>query len=256
MKKFGVKRRKNILLWLISADLIMILVMMSFTLAYFTSFDEVTNRFTASAMNIALYEREYDALSERQRSTLIPNRLLPKDPRIQNTEKTDVFVFIKVTVPVYPVTNVNDDGTIFSPKQNQEIFFLKTEEKKDELYTSFHTKQDENDTEYWIEIGSYEEGTDHSGSTRTYIFGYSVYLKIYEITETLFDYIELKNIRQFEVGTSDMLNVTVEAYGIQADSLDGIEKNNGSVKAVMTEEQLLTIYSYIEEPDGSGNDTG
>ena len=53
-----------------------------------------------------------------------------------------------------------------------------------------------------------------------------------------------------------MLNVTVEAYGIQADSLDGIEKNNGSVKAVMTEEQLLTIYSYIEEPDGSGNDTG
>lgn len=246
MKKKTVRQRKRLLLWLIFADLLLISVM-SMTLAYFTSFDEVTNRFTAVPMDIALYETNYDALSERQRTTLIPNRLLPKDPVIQNTEKTDVFVFLKVTVPVGIVTNVNDDGTVSRPPQKQELFFLKTEEQRRASATTFHTQQDADDTACWVELLQYEEGTDLQSDVRTYLFGYSVYLHAYETTKTLFDYIELKNIRQFEIGIGEPLHVMVEAYGVQADGLDGIEKNNGEDKAVLTAEQLAAIYGMLEE---------
>lgn len=252
MKKQSVKKRKNILRYLILDDFLLILTM-SFSLAYFTGFDEVTNRFIAKSMDISLYEEKYNSLTEKQRSTLIPNKLLPKDPRVQNIKETDVFVFVKVTVPVYASSVIEDDGTVCELAHPQEVFFLKTAEKADEGQTSFHTKENDEDKAYWVELPSFEEGTDLQSETRTYIFGYSVYLKPYEITETLFDYIQLKNIRQFEITPGDRLEVNVDAYGIQADFLDEIEKDSTFGKAVLTHEQLSTIYRYIYEDENSDN---
>lgn len=255
MKKGNVRRKKRLMRYAILADVLLIFAI-SYSLAYFTSFDEVTGRFIAKNMNIALYENRYSSLTPEQRSTLISNRLLPKDPRIQNIEQTDVFVFMKVTVPVYASTNVEEDGTVHESRHLQEIFWLKTAQTVNEQTTSFHTKENDSDKEYWVELPAFEEGTDHQSAARTYIFGYSVYLRSYELTETLFDYIQLKNIRQFEIDPSDMLEVTVDAYGIQADSLDGIEKDSGSEKRVMTQEQLSRIYGYVQENEHSESNSG
>lgn len=93
---------------------------------------------------------------------------------------------------------------------------------------------------------SVEEGTDYQGSTRTYVFGYNVYMSENELTESLFDYVELKNILQYEVDPQNTVDIEVDAYGIQADYLAGIDKDNGSEKAVMTQEQLTRIYQYIK----------
>ena len=250
MKKRKVKRRKKILLAAIVLDFVMIL-MISYTMAFFTSFDMVTNRFVAKPMDIALREERYDTLTEQQKSTLVPYRILPKDPLIQNTEQTDVYVFMKVTVPVGTLSNVADDGTVYGSQQRQEVFWLKTAAEVDARATSFHLQDDAGDTAYWVELSSFEEGTDGQSNTRTYVFGYSVYLRAYEMTETLFDYIELKNIRQFEIDPNVSLDILVDAYGVQADGLEGIDKDSEGGKTILTQEQLSNIYSFIHQDEMS-----
>ena len=249
MKKKSRKKRKQILSWLILADLVMLLGL-SCSLAYFTSVDEVTNSFKGKNMNIALSEFNYGTLAPKQRITLIPNRLLPKDPMIQNIDETDVFVFIKLTVPVYTSHAVADDGTIVSNSE-QEVFILKSGDDSQSAVEGFHTRQNDDDKDYWVELPSFEEGTDYQSTYRTYVFGYSVYLKPYEYTETLFDYIELKNIKQFDIAPGDILDVKVDAFGIQADYLENIIKESGNEKAVMSIENLSTIYGYVTESGDS-----
>ena len=245
MTKIRRKRKKEVLLWLILADLILIMGMM-ISMSYFTGSDETTNRFRAQRMDIALSEPRFTLLDPSVRSTLIPNRLLPKDPMIQNIEPTDVFVFIKLTVPVYESANVSDNGTVLGSKK-QEVFLLKSGSSPETAVEGFHTKENDADREYWVELTSFEEGTDHQTTSRTYIFAYSVYLKQHESTEPLFDYLELKNIRQFEIDPDDILDVKVDAYGIQADHIENILKDIGNEKAVMSAEKLAVLYGMIDE---------
>ena len=229
-----------------TALLVLVIVLaISFCLSAFVSSDYVTNRFTTSSLDIALIEENYDKLTEKQRSELIPNRTLPKDPKVKNTDETDAFVFLKITVPVGSVTDVLEDGTR-TVKEAQEQFRIKTEQNKDSNNrdTDFNTSPSGNN-EYWIELPDFEEGTDHSGKTRTYVFGYSVYLKPDEVSETLFDYVQLKNIVQYEVNANSTIKINVQAYGIQADYLDGIEKDSAGEKAVMTASQLTQIFGYV-----------
>lgn len=251
MKNKTRKKRKQILSWLILADLVMLLGL-SFSLAYFTSVDEVTNSFKGKNMNIALYEFNYGALSPKQKTALVPNRLLPKDPMIQNIDETDVFVFIKLTVPVYTSYTVADNGTVIGNGE-QEVFILSSGNDPRNAAEGFHTRQNNDDKEYWVELPSFEEGTDHQSTYRTYVFGYSVYLKPYEYTENLFDYIELKNIKQFDISPGDILDVKVDAFGIQADYLGDIIKEFGNEKAVMSVENLSIIYGYVMESENGGN---
>ena len=133
--------------------------------------------------------------------------------------------------------------------RNQEVFYLKTEGTPQYITKNIfnNTPTDESDMEYWIELPDCEEGTDLSGNVRTYVFGYSVLLKPDEMTETLFDYIQLKNILQYEISPNKNLIINVQAYGIQADYLDGVENNN--TNGLMNKEELTKIYSYIKTPD-------
>ncbi len=237
------KLNKRTLLLLFAA--VLMIGAAAFTLALLFQDDKVTNRFTAASLAIELIEENYDALTDRQRATLVPNALLDKDPKIKNTDNANAFVFLKVTVPVQSVTYIAPDGTR-GTKAPQELFYLKTSSDQNEESSSFNTADD---GEHWVRLESAENGAELSGSTRTYVFGYSVYLRPDETTETLFDYIQLKNILQYELDPSAALFVNVEAYGIQADYLKGIEKDSGNVKAVMTKEQLETIYAYLLPSD-------
>ena len=57
---------------------------------------------------------------------LAPNGEVPKNPAVSNVGTNDVYVFVKISVPVKNVTMVGDDGTKDgSGKKNQEIFYFK-----------------------------------------------------------------------------------------------------------------------------------
>ena len=243
-KTADLRKKKNYTL--IAAFILLILISILVSLAFFQGIDFVTNRFRAASLDISLLEENYDRLTDIQKRTLIPNRTLPKDPKIKNTDKTDAFVFLKITVPVGKITYVEENGTR-TTKQSQELFRIKTEQTKSitNRDTNFNTDST-TDQEYWIELTDYEEGTDYSQDTRTYVFGYSVYLKPGETTETLFDYIQLKNAVQYEADPNQLLRIGVSAYGIQADHIGDIEKGD-TEKAILTAEQLTEIYSYIDD---------
>ena len=241
MKQHTAFAKRNALL------VLLLTFFVAFCISAFVSSDYVTNRFTSTTLDIELLEENYDRLTFQQRNSLIPNTELPKDPKIMNTDKTDAFVFLRITVPVGRVTDVLPDGTK-TDRKRQELFLIKSLHNAvpDENGNCFNT--DRSDNEYWIELEEYEQGTDYSGDARTYVFGYSVYLSSGELTETLFDSICLKNIIQYEANPDQLLNVKVQAYGIQADYIDDIQKTDGSGKAVMTKQQLSALYSYIEKP--------
>lgn len=239
-KRWGKKQ------WFFCVLIVLVIsVIVVLSLAFLITSDLVTNRFQAVTLEIALFEDNFDRLEPSDRVNLVPNKLLPKDPKVKNTNETDAFVFLKITVPVANVTNVLPDGTK-QIKQPQELFYLKTNDDQQQQDFSFNTHPaSAEDQEYWVELPDHETGTDYLSDTRTYVFGYSVYLKPEEMSETLFDYVQLRNFLSREVAGSSSLTVKVEAFGIQADYLGEIQKNDGTQKAVLDSTTLSKAYAYI-----------
>ena len=252
------KKITNRRLILLAATLLFLQIVILMSLAFYQGFDLVSNRFSAATLDVLLLENQYDLTPVAERENIVPNKQVHKDPRVHNIEQTDAFVFLKITVPVVRATDVEADGTR-TVKKAQELFRIKTERNKDydNRLSDFNTYVDDN-YYFWVELPECEEGTDLSGSVRTYVFGYSVYLKKDEYTETLFDYVQLKNIIQYESDPNTIQNIKVQAYGIQADHLGDIKKEISGRKAIMTEEQLTEIFTnYIENnnsQDGQGSD--
>lgn len=224
-------------------------VIVANSLAFFSSVDVVTNRFVAVTLTVDLLEPQFDRLSYQERMSMVPNKTLPKDPMVRNVDETDAFVFLKITVPVAYVTGIEEDGTK-GTKQRQELFYLKTTSDPTVLLTEFNTAPaDSSDREYWVRLPDEETGTDYADDTRTYIFGYSLYLRQGEQTETLFDYVQLKNIPQYELDDAASLHVKVEAFGIQKNYLGGMDTGVDNEKRCMTAEELTRIYRYIKSDE-------
>lgn len=127
-----------------------------------------------------------------------------------------------------------------------ELFYMKKSgtEKNVEENAFNISGSNANDKNFWIELTDLEEGTDYQSDTRTYVFGYSVYLAPGEETETLFDSVQLRNIVQNKNLSGD-LKIKVEAFGIQADYITGIEKTWEGQKKVQNVNDLKLLYSKI-----------
>lgn len=179
------------------------------TFAYLTdTADTATNTFSVGEVKIELQEPNYQRVDN-----MVPNQEAAKDPLIKNVSATEdnAIVFMKVTVPVANVTAVSDAG-VKGEKANQELFFFKQE--ADGIGThanNFGAK--------WIELSAKETGTDMSGATRTYVFGYSEKLAKDASTDALFDKVQVKNIIEDEVTAAAEQNIVVEAYAIQGDEV-------------------------------------
>ncbi len=173
-----------------------VLLMIGAVSAYFTATDNVTNRWTVGNVDIELQEPQYDA-SEDERTDIVPNKDLAKDPQIRNTGSNDAFVFIKVTVPKADVIVAAQDG-IQGAKQVQELF--------DYVINSS-----------WVLVES-SEGT----ASNTYIYAYGnptscTVLAPDEVTGVLFDSgtIRFKNVIEGQGLENSTLEMPVEAFGIQ-----------------------------------------
>ncbi len=221
-------------------------LVIAFTLAVFTAFDSVTSRLSAGSLDIRLIEEKYDATPASERDRIMPRKLTAKDPKIKNTDSTDAFVFLEISVPTALVTEAEEDGTR-KGQRYQELFYLKTNNSVSDTSTSFNTTpQSAEDNGYWVELPSFESGTDCRGDARTYVFGYSVYLEPGESTETLFDYVMFKNLVRSDNAEGKVLGIRVEACGIQADNLPDTLKDSLSGKLRQNEETLSRIYSLVK----------
>ena len=97
------KKKKRSPGMLAAIVLTFLLIVLMVTLAFFTSVDEVTNVFDAGRVDIILTESEWKPAKAKY---VVPEHEIPKNPKVTNNEKTDVYVFLEVTVPYINNTEI------------------------------------------------------------------------------------------------------------------------------------------------------
>jgi len=277
------------------------------TMAYLTSTQSATNTFTVGKVNVELNEPNFPGVDEDDEDPSdpevdpnkdtddngipdinehqVPNQETNKDPKLTNTGVSDSVVFFKVTVPVREFTHVASDGTV-GEKSRDELYYFKqgyraSQHSPEGLNYEFSAKNTSpvtiaNDkvedvanhwNDNWIELEEEEEGKDHSGEYRTYVFGYkhrlhgtkSVVENTYdgasvntdatigETTIPLFTKVQLKNFLEGEIPSGEIENITVQAYAIQADNIladGGVVATTGDI----SKDSLSKIYkAYVTQ---------
>lgn len=209
------------------------------TLAYMTDAEQATNTFTVGKVTIDLTEPDYPGNDTDETKGLLSGQEVPKNPTVTNTGANDAVVFLKVTVPVENAKHAKDD---YETKA-QEVFYLKTDENDDTVYENSF---DEN----WIELTEYEEGTDYTRSTRTYVFGYKTKVEPEKSTTALFDKVQVRGLYWDESVSGQKEKITFDAYAIQADDVINKVGDVFNTKAEMSKDDLIEIYQIYVNQSG------
>lgn len=231
------------------------------TLAYLTDSETTTNTVTIGNIKADLEEPNWPGNNSDDVKNLVPNEVVAKDPKVENTGVNDFITFIVVESPVRNVTKVADDGTK-GTKQNQEIFyFQKAGTAQNVEANAFNTSADG-----WIELGSKETGTDMAGAKRTYVFGYAKKLEgsaadgsaqtaTNKVTSTLFDQIQVKNVLENElVGADASQDIKVTTYCIQASEIMAGGASALDTSENITAANLEKIYDIYVNQHGTGSE--
>lgn len=218
-----------------------LLLVLMITLAFFTSFDEVTNVFGGGRLDILLTEPHWKAEKARN---IVPDAVLDKDPCVTNLEDTAVYVFLEVDVPYgsfeVEKNSGNDKGTALNTSPYGKIPLYKFGMMNDHN-THYDTTDDTIDYEPnydstaqyvnqgWVLVGSPE--FDDTDKVIRYIYAHvqvdnnnnnTNYLsplgKGVRTGKPLFNTIRLANYDENNI-VADDYSVRVKAYGIQADFL-------------------------------------
>ena len=217
-------------------------IAVSGTLAYLTDMETAVNTFTVGDVKVDTAEPGYPGNESEDVKDLVPNEEVTKDPQVTNTGVNDAIVFMKVEVPVRDVTLVNSDGTKGTKEPTELFWFKDAEDTQGTLANNWSDK--------WTDLSAArgEEGTS-DGSTTTYVFAYSTPIARAEVTEPLFDKIQLKNIVENEVTPGEAQNVVVTTYAIQsAEILNGDTDLTELVDGKLTETNLEAIYDiYVNQ---------
>lgn len=189
---------------IITAVILTLILIIGGILAYFTDVDTKTNSFKMGNVSIKVVEENWEG-GETGVVDIVPNQIVNKDPKIENTGSTDVYVFIKVKVP-YANVVVGDAAA-----EDTELF---TYELNDG----------------WVEVGTSTK--DDQDKTVTHVYAYvdstnTSELKALEPTEkttpAVFDTVKLVDIKETNDGNSTIqgadLEVEVSGYGIQTTDL-------------------------------------
>lgn len=215
-----------------------------FTAAFLISYDETTNVFVAGNVKIVLSEYQYPGNDSPEVQNLVPFQSIEKNPVVTNVGSGSAYVFLKLTVPVAKVTELDELGRkLTADKTTQELFYLKSLSDSPALLENHFGSG-------WVEIkslasgGTYEEGnvwTYAEGTeTRTYVFAYQPvggdpFLAVGESTTPLFEQVQYKNLKE-QPGMSDPVKVIqVEAFAVQAEYLSAKE---AEIHALMEEENV------------------
>ena len=229
------KRAKSAL-----AALLISAVSIGGTYAYRISGETATNTTTIGDVSITLTEPDYPGNNSDEVKKLQPHQEVPKNPQITNTGTNDAIVFLKITVPVVTDTTVDAGRQKETHDANSkyEPVYL----KDDSVPTETHATQFDNG---WFELTSLEEGTDHKGTTRTYVLGYKTKLAKNAKTTAAFDKIQLAKLLE-TASARDKYNIKVEGYAIQADEVIGADGRD--VTDTLNIDNLTYIYNaYVNQ---------
>ena len=243
------KKRKRSPAMLAAIVLTFLLIVLMITLALFTSVDEVTNVFDAGRVDIVLTESEWVPSKAKY---VVPEQEIPKNPKITNNEKTNVYVFLEVTVPY-----INAEIEKNSPDESKGDTLQAAPGTNVPLY-KFGKKNASPATGYTYDTGltntqlintgwklvSDPSGTtfdnpkiDESKKTLTYVYAHTndagtallPLLPAHTTENALFDSIKVINFDETAKvdGTNTLQgeykninkNINVKAYGIQANYL-------------------------------------
>ena len=157
------------------------------------------NIFTFSDVSILLREEKWDALdNDPYARVLYPGRTIPKDPKIENNGRNDLYAYLEVIVPKAELRVGADDETVGLPAVT-ELFSYQT------------------NTADWIELADCRR--DEEDRT-VRIYAYKRPLKAGETTGALFEAVTFVNMLEGELEMGSELMIDVNAYAIQTDSLD------------------------------------
>ena len=165
--------------------------------AYLTATDSAENVFTVGNVSIRLLEPNWN---ENNATDLVANQEMAKDPKIQNNGSNDAYVFLKVTMPKAVIRR---NGTV-----------------KQELFTVSYNGQDGINSTDW-DLLSEAEAQDGDSVVRVYYYKQNNGILAKNTTSNaLFDTIKLANITDGANLEGRTINVQVDAYAIQSNSID------------------------------------
>lgn len=217
------------------------------TFAYLTDSEGSVNTFTVGSVQIDLEEPNWNPDDTKD---IVPNEVVKKDPRIENTGTNTAYAFAEVKIPAKTIVLANADGT----KQAEGVHDLftygtVTTTGGREVYTPGGLN------EGWSLIKS-EVATADGYST--YIFGYNKPLAKDEATLTVFDRVKFANIVEGQIDSQDV-DIPVKAYAIQAGtSTDGVTTTIDGVTiadaSMLTDAEMLEVYTVFASQNNTLKD--
>ncbi len=199
------------------------LIVISSTMAYFTSKDNTTNKFVGSRFDVMLLETKWDP---EKAKNVIPGEELDKNPQVTNTERANCYVYLRVTVPCDTTMVDNADGTPMYSSTDANVpmykFMIKNSDDTYVADETFSPNQLVND--HWQLIDSDNKGyTEFDSENKDYVYVYAyaegntpTIMERNDITNPLFDKLLLWNFNE-KFDKNKPHDVKVEALGIQTD---------------------------------------
>ena len=240
------KKRKRSPAMLAAIVLTFLLIVLMITLALFTSVDEVTNVFYAGRVDIVLTESEWVPSKAKY---VVPEQEIPKNPKITNNEKTNVYVFLEVTVPYINAEIEKNSPDESKGQVSQEaaadtyVPLYKFGKKNDSTTPVTYTYNgtlgyDQQTNTGWKLVtkdGFTNPAVNETNKTLTYVYAHTItsgentttlqpLLPAHTTENALFESIKVINFD--ETATLQGKNINVKAYGIQANYLSD---SNGEV---------------------------
>ena len=201
--------------------------------AYFTDIDVVSNKFTVGQVKIALRQSDYIPPEEETNESnvvnyaesIVPNAVINKDPKIENTGVNDAYVYLKVKVPVRKIVTANEDGTLRNSgtATNTELFTYQVT------------------GEGWQNIASANEAITNAQDEpeyNTYVYSYNKTLKKGELTPALFTSVKFANVVDNQLD-EESYNLDIEAYAIQSTNLPNDTTINDAYNLYLNQNQSI-----------------
>ena len=197
------------------------LIVISSTMAYFTSKDNTTNKFVGSRFDVMLLETKWDP---EKAKNVIPGEELDKNPQVTNTERANCYVYLRVTVPCDTTMVDNADGTPMYSSTDANVpmykFMIKNSDDTYVADETFSPNQRVND--HWQLIDSENKGyTEFDSENKDYVYVYAyaegntpTIMERNVITNPLFDKLLLWNFNE-KFDKNKPHDVKVEALGIR-----------------------------------------
>lgn len=195
-----------------------VLLAVGSSVAFFSSRDESTNRFSSGGFDILLTETDWDPNAARN---VVPGDELPKNPQVTNNAPTPGYIFFRVTVPADTLVVENDAGEPLGAADQVPMYkFMVRDGEGYAADTSLTAAQRVRSA--WLPVGS----PVYSAADKAYVYVYAyaadgvlVPLAEGQTTEPLFDKLRIWNFNE-SYDPEQNHSVLVEAFGIQADLPD------------------------------------